>query len=271
MSTPLINQAGALRTYDLSLPFDDETPAARAAAPFKSALMRRHGDWVRLDGSTSAAEMITLSTHAGTHIDALCHRSFEGHMYGGVAVPPTLEHGRLPLGIDTFRAGLYRGVLLDVAGMKQVDMLEPGQPVTADDLEATCTKFGVSPGPGDAVLIRTGFIRIRATETFLGHSDGEPGPDESAARWMADRGVAVTGADTLGYEWLAKGPGYAMMPVHRILLVEKGIYIIENMDLEELAADGVHDFTLVLAPLKISGGTGSPLRPLAIVPSEGTK
>lgn len=258
----------SFRTYDLSLPFDEDTPAAKGAAPFKSALLRRHGDWVRLDGSTGASEIITMGTHCGTHIDAFCHRSFGGRMHGDVAVPATLEHGRYALGIDTFRSGIYRGVLLDVAGMKKVDMLQAGEPITAADLDATCAEFGVTPRPGDAVLIRTGFVRIRDSEVYLGHIDGEPGPDESAARWLAERGVAVTGTDTLGYEWITKGSGYANMPVHRILLVEEGIYIIENMDLEELAEDGVHEFALVLAPLRITGGTGSPIRPLAIVSSK---
>lgn len=263
----MVTTPTSFRSYDLSLPFDDETPAARGAAPFKSALLRRHGDWVQLDGSTGASEIITMGTHCGTHIDAFCHRSYEGKMHGDVAVPPTLDHGHYPLGIDTFRSGIYRGVLLDVARMKGVDMLPAGEPITGDDLAATCSAFNVDPRPGDVVLIRTGFVRIRKSDTYLGSAEGEPGPDESAARWLAERRIAATGADTLGYEWLTKETGYAKMPVHRILLVETGIYIIENMDLEELAENQVYDFALVLAPLRITGATGSPLRPIALVAS----
>ena len=98
-----------------------------------------------------------------------------------------------------------------------------------------------------------------------GHESGVPGPTEEAARWLAGRGVRATGAETIAYEQIKPEVGHALLPVHRLLLAEHGIHIIEVMNLSGLAAAGVHEFVFVLAPLKIVGGTGSPVRPLALV------
>nr|BFE70265.1 hypothetical protein GCM10020092_035660 [Actinoplanes digitatis] len=93
-----------------------------------------------------------------------------------------------------------------------------------------------------------------------------PGVGEDAARWLVERGVAVTGGETIAYEAIAPGAGHATLPVHRILLVEAGIHIVETMLLSGLADAGVTEFQLILAPLKLVGATGSPVRPLAVVP-----
>jgi len=102
-------------------------------------------------------------------------------------------------------------------------------------------------------------------DAFVGHASGVPGPGEQAAAWLASAGIRATGADTIAYEALAPGAGHARLPVHRMLLVERGIHIIETLQLEALAADGIAEFLFVAAPLKLVGGTGSPLRPLALV------
>jgi len=119
---------------------------------------------------------------------------------------------------------------------------------------------------GDVVLVRTGWARHWAeAEAFVGLESGVPGPGEEAAAWLVSHGIRATGADTIAYEALAPGAGHAQLPVHRLLLVERGIHIVETLQLEELAADGVAEFAFVAAPLKLVGGTGSPLRPLALV------
>jgi kynurenine formamidase len=126
----------------------------------------------------------------------------------------------------------------------------------------------VTVGPGDAVLIRTGWpvSHFHSEELMLGLASGVPGPDESAARWLAERSVRVAGDDTIAFECLAPGMGHTRLPVHVILLVESGIHIVELLDLEALARDRVYEFWFIAAPLKIVGATGSPLRPLALVP-----
>ena len=104
-------------------------------------------------------------------------------------------------------------------------------------------------------------------ELFMGQSSGVPGVGEAGATWLAGHGLHAVGADTIAFERLAPGAGHGLLPAHRVLLVESGIYIIETMDLEELARDAVHEFLFVLSPLPLFGATGSPVRPLAVVGS----
>jgi kynurenine formamidase len=101
---------------------------------------------------------------------------------------------------------------------------------------------------------------------YVGAETGVPGVGEDGARWIAEHQVRAAGADTIAFESLAPGSGHAVLPAHRVLLVESGIYIIEAMDLEALAAGGHHEFLFVLSPLALYGATGSPVRPLAVVP-----
>jgi kynurenine formamidase len=120
---------------------------------------------------------------------------------------------------------------------------------------------------GDAVLFRTGWPvgRYQDEAAYVGWPTGVPGPDETAARWLAERRVHLAGSDTIAFEWLAPGAGHNTLPVHVILLVESGIHIIEVLDLEELARERVYEFLFVASPLKLVGATGSPVRPLALV------
>jgi kynurenine formamidase len=230
-------------------------------------LVKRHSDRTA-DGVSGANELFTLGGHTGTHIDALCHAAYDGRLYGGVDASEASKGGRFNvLGVETIEPFVCRGVMLDVPAVTGRDSLGGGEPITADHLERTCAAQGVSVESGDAVLVRTGWPvgRLDSEELMRGTSSGVPGPDTSAAAWLVERGVRVTGADTLAYEHLAPGRGHAELPVHVSLLVEHGIYIIEMLDLEGLARDHVHEFLFVAAPLKLVGATGSPLRPLAVV------
>jgi kynurenine formamidase len=124
----------------------------------------------------------------------------------------------------------------------------------------------VHVGAGDAVLVRSGWSEHWGdAETFLGHERGVPGPDESAARWLAAKKIRVTGAETIAYEHIPAGRGHALLPAHRVLLFENGIHIVEAMNLAPLAQDAVSEFLFVLLPLKIVGATGVPVRPVAVV------
>ena len=119
--------------------------------------------------------------------------------------------------------------------------------------------------PGDAVLIRSGWGQHWDDRTaYIGHATGVPGVGEEGAKHLASLDAAFVGADTIAFERLAPGAGHALLPAHRVLLVEHGIWILETLQLEELAAAGVHEFTFVLAPLPLVGATGSPVRPLAV-------
>lgn len=256
------------RVYDLGRPLEATTPVAPGHANFRMALARRHGDLVRPDGSSGAGEVIFTSGHTGTHIDAFAHFSRDGRLLGGEETANAYSGGRFKIhGAETIAPIVCRGVLLDVAAAEGSPALEAGRPVTADDIEATCRHHGVEIGAGDAVFFRTGWPvgRYQDEPAYVGWPTGVPGPDESAARWLAERRVHVAGSDTIAFEWLAPGAGHSRLPVHVILLVDSGVHIIEVMDLEELAEDRVHEFLFVCSPLKLVGATGSPVRPLALV------
>ena len=263
----LIALAAASRVYDLAQPFANGMPQSPNHPRFHLALARRHGDGVREGGGSAAAEILVLGGHVGTHIDALSHVSQDGLLHGGVSAEEAQRGGRFStLGIETVAPFVGRGILLDVAGLHGVDVLPGGTVITAADLEAAAERAGVRPRAGDVVLVRSGWARHWGDpDAFVGHASGVPGPGEEAAAWLASAGIRATGADTIAYEALAPGAGHASLPVHRHLLVERGIHIIETLQLEELAAGGVSEFLFVAAPLKLVGGTGSPLRPLALV------
>lgn len=262
----LIELAAACRVYDLAQPFANGMPQSPNHPRFHLALARRHGDSVREGGGSAAAEILVLGGHVGTHVDALCHVSQDGLLHGGVDAADAQRGGRFSaLGIDTVDPFVSRGLLLDVAALHGLDVLAPGTVVTAADLEACAERAGVSPREGDVVLVRTGWARHwDDPQAFVGLASGVPGPGPEAAAWLAEHGVRATGADTIAYEALAPGAGHARLPVHRLLLVERGIHIIETLQLEDLARDRVSEFLFVAAPLKLVGGTGSPLRPLAL-------
>lgn len=187
-------------------------------------------------------------------------------MYGGVDSVKAAAGGRgfTELAIDTVAPMVCRGVLLDVPTALGEPSFGPGRAITAADLELTSRAQGVEVRAGDCVLIRTGWAEEHYSDpAFVGFEGGAPGPDPSAARWLVERGVRVTGSDTIAYEVMAAGQ--IPLPVHVILLVENGVHIIEVMDLAELAADRVHEFAFVCSPLKLAGATASPVRPLALV------
>jgi kynurenine formamidase len=252
---------------DLAHVWERGMPVSPNHPAFQFAMMRRHGDLVRVDGGSAANEMFLLGGHVGTHIDALGHVSQDGVMYGGFEVEDSqANHGLTRLGIETVDPIFCRGVLLDIAKVHDTDVLEPGYEVTVEDLEAARESCGVDVTEGDAVLIRTGWAAHWSdADLFRGQEYGAPGPGVEAARWLIERGVRFTGAETIAYEVIRPGAGHATLPVHRMLLVESGIHIMEVMNLTALAATGAGEFLFIAAPLKIVGGTGSPMRPVAVI------
>lgn len=267
MSKLLEALEAGVEVYDLAQSLSTETPHSPNHPPFRMSLMRRHGDMVREDGSSAANEMFVTGGHTGTHVDALAHVSYEGKLHGSIPAEEAQRGGRFKQhGIDAMEPMVCRGVLLDVAGLHGKGTLPGGYGITEDDLEAAAAEAGVEFRPGDVALIRSGWSRnFDDAEAFLGHKTGAPGPTEEGARWLAERGVRATGAETIAYEQIKPELGHALLPVHRLLLVEYGIHIIEVLNLAEIAAAGIYEFAFVLAPLKIIGGTGSPVRPLAVV------
>lgn len=259
--------AGGLRTVELGQPLFTGMPSSPNHPGFRMTLIRRHGDAVRPDGGSASNEVIITGGHVGTHVDALAHVSHDGLLHGGVDAEAAQRGGRhTEHGAEKIPPMITRGVLLDVAAAKGVDALDGGYGVTAADLDAAATRAGAEPGRGDVALVRTGWARhFGNAQDYLGHDTGVPGVTEDGAHWLAERGVLAAGADTTAFEQIPAGAGHRVLPVHRVLLVENGIYIIEHLNLEDAAAQGLTEFLFVLAPLRIVGGTGSPVRPLAVV------
>ncbi|MBM9459150.1 cyclase family protein [Nocardioides sp. zg-536] len=251
------------RTLTVGMPQSPNHPAYWHAMP------RRHGDMVRGDGGSAANDMISMGTHVGTHVDALAHVSQDGKLYGDVDAYEAQVGGKfLEHGAHTIAPMVRRGVLLDVPAALGVGRLEPGQEITVADLETTLAKQGTEIREGDVVLVRSGWGQHFDNgdgDTYRGLSTGVPGVSDAGATFLAEAGIHATGADTIAYEQLKPGAGHGLLPAHRVLLVERGIYIIEALDLEGLAASGAQEFLFVMSPLKFFGATGSPVRPIAVV------
>jgi kynurenine formamidase len=265
-----VTAPGLGRVYDLGHPLEPNMPVSPNHPGFRMALLRRHGDMVRADGGSAANEMIMLGGHTGTHLDALAHVSHDGRLYGGVDAATAQRGGRFQqLGVETVEPIVCRGVLLDVAGFRGVESLPPGEPIGADELRRVAQAEGVELPRGGVVLVRSGWASHWGDPaTYLGQASGVPGPDVSAAEWLAAAGLRATGHDSMAYEHLPPGAGHALLPVHRVLLVEHGVHIVENVDMQQLAADRVYEFLFVCLPLQFVGATGSPVRPIAIAPTE---
>jgi kynurenine formamidase len=259
--------SAGVRLVELGQPFFTGMPCSPNHPGFRMTLIRRHGDMVRADGGSAANEIIVTGGHVGTHVDALSHVSHDGVMYGGVDAAEAQVGGSFrALGAEQTPAFLCRGVLLDVAAALGVSVLSPGQGVGAAELQAALDRSGTDLRGGDVALVRTGWAQhFGDAERYLSRADGVPGVTPDGGCWLADAGVSATGSDTTAFEQILPGAGHSVLPVHRILLVENGIHIIEHLALEEASAAGLTEFTFVMAPLRIVGGTGSPVRPLAAV------
>jgi kynurenine formamidase len=259
----LLEAIAAARVFDLAQPYFPGMPHHPTHPPFLFGLVKRHGEYVGPAGNSSAADALALGSHVGTHIDALCHFSCGGKLFGGIeaATAQSCQQGFHAHSIDTVAPIVRRGVLLDVAGFAGVEALAEDFEITPEHLDRTARAQGTGIERGDVVLLRTGWARyFHDAAKFVSEVRG-PGPGRAGAEWLSQRGVFAAGSDTLAFE---KVPD-AGMPVHVHLLVESGIHILECLNLEELAAAAAWEFVMVAAPLKVRGATGAPVRPLAIV------
>jgi kynurenine formamidase len=261
------------RMYDLSheigpgAPFmaPNQTPFLLSLwASWRDSIKRRRSLGARNDAGCNV-ERIEMTAHVGTHIDALGHFSIGDRLYNGLSAADTVtDWGLEQLGIDQAPPMITRGLLLDVAGLDGGAHLEPGRVVAPDDLARAADAASVAVEPGDVVLIRTGWGRYFGADNAR-YLRGEPGIDVPAARWLTERGAAAIGCDNMAIEVLPNPDAALAMPVHQHALAEAGVYLIENLALDALAAENVRAFCLVLLPIKFKGATGSPVRPVALV------
>lgn len=247
------------RAVDLAQPYYTGMPHHPSHPPFLYGLNKKHGDYMNPGGGSSASEAIALGAHVGTHIDAFCHFSCNGKLFGGeeVAGVQSYAAGLERHTIDTVAPIFRRGVLLDIPKIVGLDVLPKDFVVTPEHLEAARADIR----EGDVVLIRTGWARYWDDARAFISEVHSPGPQLAGAQWLSARRIFAAGSDTAPFEFTPS----PKMEVHVHLLVESGIHIIECLNLEELAALGTKEFLFVAAPLKIRGGTGSPIRPVALI------
>jgi kynurenine formamidase len=214
-------------------------------------------------GISSAGDAMMLHSHSGTHMDALCHIWYGNQLFNGFsAAGHVTSSGATRNAIDKVPFIVGRAVLLDVAAWKRVDHLELGEPVTASDLDRCAAAQHVEIRSGDIVLVRTGWMRVFFQDRALFDS-GEPGIDESTLPWLKQHDVLAVGADNHAVEVLKQIPPVDL-PIHRAAIRDLGLYLVEELNLEEMAEDRAYQSFLVVAPLRLTGGAGSPINPIAI-------
>lgn len=228
-------------------------------------------DWlapeVNADRIALNSELVIATCHSGCHIDALAHIvcGVDEHWHGGVTSAdalgdfgPTLHDG------SSIGPIITRGVLVDIAGSLGVPRLPRSHAITLEEFEQALDAQECSPRPGDAVLVRTGQMNAWPDRAAMEETRGA-GITRAIADLAAEVGVVAVGTDTESCEVTPSIEADNPHPVHQRLLIDAGIYIIENLYLEELAAASVHEFLFLALPPKITGSTGAMLRPVAIV------
>ena len=246
------------RMYDLGRVLDETVPAFPGRffrqtlvttahhANGEGGLGDNHVNWI--------TEQVTATMQLGTHLDALSHLQVGDRGYGGLTVGDlAATEGVRRLGAETIPQIVTRGWLVDVSSRA------PG----AGDVIGLDDVAGIAPTPGDAVFLHTGWgSRWEDADAYL---DGEPGPGCALAEWIAQRGVALTGCDTWSYGPVPAEDPRRPFEVPQILNVHHGVFIVENLDLGALAADGVREFALVLTHPRLRGATGAWTSPIALV------
>lgn len=271
ITTQVVAHAATLvntgQVYDLGAEMSDDMPSVDKSVfmPYRLLTYRSYRDFNREGGTGDVSfytEVLMATPHLSTHIDALNHVSKGGRIFGGHSVEDVQgDFGVAEASIETVPPIVTRGVLLDVALYKGVSRLDDHYEISVTDLRETAARQGTRLAVGDAVLVHTGKMQQYAVdnEAFLA---GQPGVGLQAALWLYEQGMAVLGSDTTGTEpqpvtdW--------EHTVHVAMLMERGVHLIEWMNLETLAAARVYEFMFVCSPLKLRGASGSWVRPVAI-------
>jgi len=257
--------SGDVSVYDLSVRLEPGMPRHPYHPAFGFVLAKQHGEGMYPDGISSSMEMIVTGGHVGTHVDALGHIAKDGYIHGGhrIADLQSATGGLAEGNIEQLPPLIGTGHLIDAEKLFGRE-LTSADGLGPDELE-NWFSGGPQPGRGDVVLVRTGWMKHWPDyNAYLGLATGVPGVNLDGARWLSERGVLAVGADTHMFEHKAS-PAVVSLSVHVHLLVEAGVPIMESLDLEHLAGDAVRDFMFVALPLRVAGGTGSPLRPVAVV------
>ena len=207
--------------------------------------------------------VVTELGQIGTQFDAFSHQMWGGSFYNCFKLADIgTRSGFKKLGVENVGSLMTRGVLIDVAELKGVDMLPASYNITPEDLQQALAKANQKLSPGDAIVIRTGWSTLMGKENQR-YGSVNPGIGIAAAQWLVGQEPMLVAADNCCVEVRPSEAGHSL-PVHAMMLIQHGIYLIENLQLEALAAARVYEFAFIVQPLKIKGGTGSAVAPIAI-------
>ena len=260
------------RVFLLSIPFDEDGPQTGAIPGRENPVRRMLSVNAAYTGDPTdfctSDDALTMGVQAATHWDALAHVSYEGRMYNGVEAAVVDETGAAKLGIDATGPIVARGLLADVAGVHGVDHFDDGHAVTGDDLDAAMELGGLTPAPGDVLLVRTGQMHFLRAGDRNRYANPSPGLSTQSVEWLHDHDIAAVATDTLVFEvWPGEDPA-ALLPVHLLHLVDMGLLQGQLWALDDLAADcaadGQYDFLLSATPLPLTRSTGGPVAPTAV-------
>ncbi len=222
------------------------------------------------EGFRYSDDVVVMPLQCATQWDSLAHVHYGGQLYNGYPASTITPAGAARNGIDKVGAGIVsRGVLLDLARAAGVDRLPPGRVIGPGDLETAERAAGVRAESGDVLLIRTGHLDVfKKDGDRVGYMRQMPGLGVACAEWLHAREVAAVASDTNAVEVIPFEDASTPLPLHLLCIRDMGLTLGEMFDLGDLAADcaadGVYEFLFSAPPLKVTGGVGSPLNPLAV-------
>ena len=256
-----VYQLGRVYEYGMPLPgkrhFSLTIPGSPTGGPEGDNRMVSHDELFSGEIGQVGTQMDGLG-HVGCRLpdDDYFYNGFKRSQFG-------TPYGLTKLGVENVGVFFTRGVLVDVARYRNVDRLKNGEAITPDDLRGALKAQGVSITRGDVVLFRTGHGKLWMKDNPT-YGDGEPGLGLEAAKWLISQDVALVGADNWAIEVVPHELENRRYEIHQWTLTKNGIYHLENLDLEELAADKVYEFAFIFSPLRLRGATGSPGNPMAV-------
>jgi kynurenine formamidase len=262
----VLKAAGLIRTgqvFELGHPLTPSMPVPngrRFEIFTKPLLMNKESNRRGTNEELVVAEI----GQVGTQFDGFAHQTIGSSLYNCFEVGDVATRtGFTKLGVHNVGAIVTRGVLIDVAALKAVDMLDETYEISVDDLRSALAREKLALSPGDAVLVHTGWGKLWGKDNAR-YDRSRPGIGVAAAEWLARQDPVLVGADNGGVEVGPNPDPELSLPVHQIMLVVNGIHLLENLKLDELAASRAYEFALIVEPLKIQGGTGSSVAPIAI-------
>jgi kynurenine formamidase len=273
--TAILSRIDASRTYDLSTEYFVGMPSWYLLGDPRYQFWLTHtprgtivDDPVKVGRDQNekvsyTGDAVSMYTHTGTHVDALNHFGLNGKVWNGFKADEHLgDHGWRRTGVEKFPPIVARGVLIDVAALKGMTALPDSYRISAADLKDALARQGTTLQPGDVVLIRGG--RMTAWPDGDRYILNQPGLSLEGARWLAEKQrVMVIGGDNLSLEHFPVERTDNWIPVHTYLLAQRGIPVLEVVNLEDLARDRIYQFAFVAASLRFRGASAAPLRPIA--------